>query len=85
MSAVGSFNLDSRSVFLNTESMVMIDSEEFAAELTGAIETKISHSTLVGNEGNLWVLIRILKNVPPVKSALLHILSVFTRFWRHFV
>lgn len=86
LSAVGSFNLDSRSVFLNTESMVMIDSEEFAAELTGAIETKISHSTLVGNEGEpVDFNTDSQKNVPPVKSALLHILSVFTRFWRHFV
>ncbi len=66
--------------------MVMIDSKEFAAELTGAIETKISHSMLVGNEGEpVDFNTDSQKNAPPVKSALLHILSVFTRFWRHFV
>ncbi|MES1041368.1 phospholipase D-like domain-containing protein [Peribacillus simplex] len=49
LSAVGSYNLDSRSAFLNTESMVIIDSEAFASQLTGAIESKISKSTLVAD------------------------------------
>ncbi|PJN91102.1 phospholipase D-like domain-containing protein [Bacillus sp. mrc49] len=47
LSAVGSFNLDSRSAFLNTESMVIIDSEPFASQLIEAIDSKIADSTLV--------------------------------------
>ncbi|MGE7879076.1 phospholipase D-like domain-containing protein [Peribacillus muralis] len=50
LSAVGSFNLDSRSAFLNTESMVIIDSEAFASQLVGAIDTKIADSTLVADD-----------------------------------
>ncbi|CAH0294427.1 Cardiolipin synthase C [Peribacillus sp. Bi96] len=50
LSAVGSFNLDSRSAFLNTESMVVIDSEAFAEQLIGAIESKIADSTLVADK-----------------------------------
>ncbi|WP_285767162.1 phospholipase D family protein [Peribacillus sp. SI8-4] len=50
LSAVGSFNLDSRSAFLNTESMVIIDSEAFASQLIGAIDSKIADSTLVADE-----------------------------------
>ncbi|MDQ7862931.1 hypothetical protein RCO48_23580 [Peribacillus frigoritolerans] len=49
LSAVGSYNLDSRSAFLNTESMVVIDSERFAAQLIGAIDSKIKNSTLIAD------------------------------------
>ncbi|MFD4929489.1 phosphatidylserine/phosphatidylglycerophosphate/cardiolipin synthase family protein [Peribacillus butanolivorans] len=86
LSAVGSFNLDSRSALLNTESMVIIDGEEFAAQLTGAIETRISESTLVANKK------RYIE--PPkdqkmdesfFKSTLLNALSKVTVFWRRFI
>jgi cardiolipin synthase C len=33
LSAIGAFNMDSRSTFLNTESMVVIDSVEFTENL----------------------------------------------------
>ncbi|MBD8134477.1 phospholipase D family protein [Bacillus sp. CFBP 13597] len=49
LSAVGSYNLDSRSAFLNTESMVVIDSERFASQLIGAIDSKIKNSTLIAD------------------------------------
>ncbi|MDM5286012.1 phospholipase D-like domain-containing protein [Peribacillus frigoritolerans] len=49
LSAVGSYNLDSRSAFLNTESMVVIDSERFAAQLIGAMDSKIKNSTLIAD------------------------------------
>lgn len=38
LSMIGSFNLDARSAFLSTESMVVIDSEELATALTQNIE-----------------------------------------------
>lgn len=39
LSAIGAFNMDARSAFLNTESMVVIDSLEF----TGSLETEMNH------------------------------------------
>ncbi|WP_226670304.1 phospholipase D-like domain-containing protein [Metabacillus litoralis] len=39
LSAIGAFNMDARSVFLNTESMVVIDSVEF----TQSLEKEMSH------------------------------------------
>ncbi len=38
LSAVGSFNLDDRSMYIDTETMLVIDSPAFAAELEGAME-----------------------------------------------
>lgn len=46
ISAVGSFNLDARSTFLNTESMVFIDSESFAHELIEKQEQTILPNSL---------------------------------------
>lgn len=38
LSAVGSFNMDDRSFYLDTETMLVIDSPQFAAQLGGVIE-----------------------------------------------
>lgn len=40
ISAVGTFNIDSRSTYLNTESMLVIDSPEFTAELLDDLRTR---------------------------------------------
>ncbi|MDV7765600.1 phospholipase D family protein [Peribacillus sp. CSMR9] len=86
LSAVGSFNLDSRSAFLNTESMVIIDSENFATQLIGAIESKISGSTLVA-ENKRYI-------EPPedqkkeksfFKATFLNALSKITVYWKRFI
>jgi putative cardiolipin synthase len=45
ISAVGSFNLDDRSSFINTESVLVIDSPEFADVLTCALEEQIQQSS----------------------------------------
>lgn len=86
LSAVGSYNLDSRSAFLNTESMVLIDSEAFAAQLIGAIESKISKSTLVADNK---------KYIEPpedqkreesfFKATFLNALSKITVYWNRFI
>ncbi|WP_256583504.1 phospholipase D-like domain-containing protein, partial [Pseudomonas sp. 2995-1] len=47
LSLIGSFNLDARSSFLSTETMVVIDSEEFAKTLTDEIETRYFSNSLV--------------------------------------
>lgn len=48
LSAVGSFNLDDRSIYIDTETMLVIDSEEFAEILAGAIEDIRSECLEVG-------------------------------------
>jgi putative cardiolipin synthase len=45
ISMVGSFNLDPRSAFLSTESVVVIESEEVAESLTNNIESLIEQSS----------------------------------------
>lgn len=50
---VGSFNFDSRSTFLSTESMVVIDSPTFAAEVLYTVEESyLSNSLRVNSEGD---------------------------------
>ncbi|GAE24636.1 phospholipase D/Transphosphatidylase [Halalkalibacter wakoensis JCM 9140] len=52
ISVVGSFNLDSRSAYLSTESVVIIDSKEFADLLESNIDCKIEKdSLLVAGDG----------------------------------
>ncbi|MEC0125197.1 phospholipase D-like domain-containing protein [Paenibacillus pabuli] len=47
LSMVGSFNLDARSTFLNTESAVVISGSAFANQLTEAMDIKRANSTRV--------------------------------------
>ncbi len=47
LSMVGSYNLDPRSAFLNTESAVVISGSAFANQLTEAMDIKRAHSTRV--------------------------------------
>lgn len=50
IAAIGSFNFDARSAYLSTETMVIIDSEEFAAHLKDEIDNYIDQSLLVGQD-----------------------------------
>lgn len=52
ISAVGSFNFDSRSVHLSTETMVVIDSEQFAEHLEEEIQNYIGQSLKIGKDYN---------------------------------
>ncbi len=47
ISVVGAFNLDARSSYLDTESMVVIVSEEFTNELKGEVQTDLHNSLQV--------------------------------------
>ena len=42
---VGSFNLDPRSAYINTESGIILESEELAKEFAGAVETALARRT----------------------------------------
>ena len=85
ISAVGSFNLDSRSSFLSTDSMVVIDSEEFAVQLTEAIDKKISSSTLVADKKEMIETPKDEKKDKSYKAILLNALSKVAIFWRGLV
>lgn len=50
ISIIGSFNLDARSSYINTESMVIISSEEFADILKGRIQVDLDKSLKVGKD-----------------------------------
>lgn len=77
IAAVGSFNFDSRSMELNTESMVILDSPSLANEILETIEQKyLSSSILVDHaEGTD----ELLENVSIVKQVVVFILRPLTR------
>lgn len=50
LSLIGSFNLDPRSAYLSTESMVVIDSKEFASSLKDKILNQVNNSLMVGKD-----------------------------------
>ncbi|MFS0654933.1 phospholipase D-like domain-containing protein [Bacillus sp. 179-C3.3 HS] len=86
ISVIGTYNLDARSSFLNTESILMIKNVSFALSLTAAIERKIASSQLVAKDrteckpsaGGQ-------KKKPLVKRLLLVSLSTITVFWRRLI
>ena len=51
LSAVGSFNLDPRSTYLDTELLLFIDSEDFAADLLAVQQRYFDRSLQVGPGG----------------------------------
>ncbi|MGE7118710.1 phospholipase D-like domain-containing protein [Peribacillus sp. NPDC046944] len=82
LSAVGSFNLDSRSSVLSTDSMVIIDSEEFAVQLTEAIHDKIDKSTLVADKKKKIDTPKDEKKDKSYRTILLNALSKVSILWR---
>lgn len=69
MSLVGSYNMDYRSAYINTEIMLAIDSPEFTAELDRIINLYKEHSYIVGTNNNF-------EDVSIIKKALLFILII---------
>lgn len=53
ISVVGSFNLDARSAFLSTETMVVIDSVEFTRSLQEEVNSYKANSLVVSKDGYL--------------------------------
>ncbi|MGE6632263.1 phospholipase D-like domain-containing protein [Bacillus sp. NPDC077027] len=86
LSVIGTYNLDARSSFLNTESILVIDSAPFALELTNAIERKMAYSYLVAKDGKQMNDEAYgQKKQPYVKRVLLNGLSMITVLWRRFI
>ncbi|ADU30633.1 phospholipase D-like domain-containing protein [Evansella cellulosilytica] len=81
LSLVGSFNIDARSSFLSTETMVVIDSEELAKEIEQQISDNHLSNSLKVNEQNGYVSSLSIKesDVPFLKRIIVTTLSLFTR------
>lgn len=50
ISAVGSMNLDNRSLFINSEQMLIIKSQEFHSDLMEVMNSQMNHSALIGDD-----------------------------------
>ena len=78
ISAVGSFNLECRSSFLSTETVVIIDSLDFAEELQSAFDDIESKSFEVEKNGEYKEDQRKVNPVPIRKNIVLRVLSVLS-------
>ncbi|WP_216828639.1 phospholipase D-like domain-containing protein [Alkalihalobacterium elongatum] len=81
ISVIGSFNLDPRSTFLSTESMVVIDSEELADLLIQEVEAVIERQSLLVNYDGTYVYNPLVEEekVPFKKAIITKILSIPVR------
>ena len=77
IAAVGSFNFDSRSMELNTESMVILDSPSLANEILETIEQKYLPSSILVDHAEGTD--ELLENVSIVKQVVVFILRPLTR------
>lgn len=77
LSIIGSFNLDARSTFLSTESVVVIYGEEFAEKLQAQIENRLSKPIPKENNGSfLWLKKILLKGLSKLTTFYHHLLTV---------
>lgn len=82
ISLVGSFNLDSRSAYLSTETLVVIDSEEFTKVLKDEIQNQIDKSLLVGKDYSYIKNSKVNeREVSIVKSSIIYVLHLITYFF----
>lgn len=75
ISMIGSFNLDARSSFLSTESMVVIDSIEFTDHLNKQMENRFAESLATPDSD--------VESAPFIKKLLLKALSYITALYHH--
>lgn len=78
-SGIGSFNLDPRSAFLNTETMVVIKGEEFAEKMEVYVEELLDKSILYNAEQPDAVN----EHASPLKKAAITILTPAVRLFEH--
>ncbi|OIJ17660.1 hypothetical protein BKP37_01680 [Anaerobacillus alkalilacustris] len=83
ISLIGSFNLDPRSTYLSTESMVVIDSEELANNLERKINNHLKYDSLkVKVDGEYYKNPMVVEeHVPFSKAIITRGLSIFMRFF----
>lgn len=87
VSIVGSFNLDARSTFLNTESVVVINSEPLAEEIQQTLEqTILAESLFVDKDGEyLQEQAELAAPVSFLKKSVTFLLSIVVRLFEHLI
>lgn len=86
LSVVGSFNLDDRSLYINTESVLVIDSPEFCKTLNSSLNKLFSQSAEVAPD-NTYALGQCVQIVEPSvkKQMLMRLVSVFSRTFQFLI
>lgn len=84
MLAIGSANLDDRSFFINTESMLFIESEGLRNEMLDSIDKKIKQSVHIAGDGPDGGLNEEYK-VGLLKRIIMYISSIFSRMFSFLV
>lgn len=86
ISLVGSFNMDPRSAFLNTESMVVVNSKEFTQLLQQEVDNIIGDSLLVKEDYTYEETShKEEKKVSKIKNIIIKVLQFFVRFFKHLI
>lgn len=76
---VGSFNLDPRSVYMSTETMLVIHSEPFTELLEAEMQNTMDRSLVVGPDGAYHENPAVEEvKVSPLKKGLMYLFSIFT-------
>lgn len=81
LTAVGSLNMDNRSAFLSTETMVIIDSVDFSEHLLKEFDKIESRSFKVGKDYEYISNGEDIKEASLIKKLTIRVLSVFTYFF----
>ena len=84
LSMVGSFNLDDRSLYIDTESILVIDSEPFYQELKKEIDAKLEMSAKV-NQDNEYVDHSKVVEVSTSKKVIMYFVSLFSRLFQFLI
>lgn len=86
LSAVGSFNMDDRSFYIDTETMLVIDSQEFAASLTAAVARQQDNALLLSGAQSYAANPEVHETpVGWLKALLLSIVSPFSRLFQFLI
>lgn len=86
LSVIGSFNLDARSSYINSESMLVISSEEFAFKLKENIKEDLNNSLKVDKDYSYVEDSNIIEGPVPIhKRILIFILSKITFFLEYLI
>lgn len=83
--ATGSLNLDERSLYLDTETMLVIDSQPFYAQLSSAVDAIKAGSIEVGKDNSYLPSDVASGEVSWAKTALFGLASFFTRIIGHLI
>lgn len=86
LSAVGSYNMDDRSFYIDTETMLIVDSPEFARVLTSAIRNYQDQALMVGEDSRYLSSDSVAEiTAPPIKKAIMFLASVFSRLFQFLI